>query len=437
MQLRAIRIGFSLVVLAAGIGSLVASPAGGQAQGTAYSIELDSSIDPASADWLSHALDDAANANAAVAIVRLDTPGGLDESLRQMVKDILAAPMPVIVYVSPDGARAASAGVFITEAADVAAMAPQTNIGSASPISTTGGDIGGTLGEKITNDAAAFARALADSHRRNGDLAAQMVTEAKNVTAQEALDQEAIDFIASSERELLDDADGFKIAGPKSQMLHTAGLEIEHHDTPWTYQLLGIIVNPTVAYLLLLAGVAGLGLELLTGFGTVLPGVLGSISLLLGLYASAQLPVAITGVLLLVAGIALVIAEAHLPTHGVLGAAGAGSLAIAGLFLFNTDTSAFEVSAPVVIVVGLLIGGGVAFMAQKAIAARKRPVRTGWEELIGAEGDVRVALAPLGQVFVEGALWRARGANEERIEPGSRVRVRDVDGLTLTVESIA
>jgi membrane-bound serine protease (ClpP class) len=433
MSARRIRIGVSIALVALGA-LLLGTRATGEGTGTAYSIELRSTIDPASAAWLGHALNDAADTDAKVAIIRLDTPGGLDVSLREMVKDIIGAPMPVIVYVSPDGARAASAGVFITEAADVAAMAPQTNIGSASPISTTGGDIGGTLGRKITNDAAAFARALADVHHRNGRLAAEMVTEAKNVTAQEALNAGGIDVIASSERDLLQKLEGFRTFGPKSQVLHTSDLAIEHHDTPLQYQLLGVIVNPTIAYLLMLAGIAGITLELLSGFSVILPGVLGTISLILGLYGSAQLPVNLTGVALLVAGVAMLVAEAHLPTHGILGGVGALSIAISGLVLYDTNSSAFGVSAPVVIGIGLVTAGAIALAVQKAVTARHRPVRTGWEQLVGAEGTVRSPVAPLGQVFVEGALWRARGPDEETIEVGARVRVAGVDGLTLIVE---
>ena len=192
--------------------------------------------------------------------------------MREMVKDILAAPMPVIAYVSPNGARAASAGVFVVEAADVAAMAPQTNIGSATPISIGGGDIGETLGRKITNDAAAYVRALAEGHGRNGDLAEQMVTDAVNVTASEAKTQGLIDVIAPSERELLDQLDGFEVKGPKAQRLETAGLVIEQHDMPLQYELLQILVNPTVSYLLLLAGLVGLAVELFAGGSTIAPG---------------------------------------------------------------------------------------------------------------------------------------------------------------------
>jgi membrane-bound serine protease (ClpP class) len=340
--------------------------------------------------------------------------------------------MPVVVYVSPDGARAASAGLFITEAADVAAMAPQTNIGSATPVSIGGGDVGEVLGRKIENDAAAYVRALAEGHGRDGDLAERMVTDAVNVTAPEALRAGLIDVVAPSEEELLRELDGFEIQGPKAQTLDTDGLEIESHDMPLQYEILDVIVNPTVSYLLLLAGLVGLGIELFSP-GIVLPGALGAISFLLGLYGSAQLPVTFAGVALLALGVALIIAEAHV-TAGFLGAAGVIAVAASGLILYDTNTEAFEVSAPVVIVAGLAIGGFLAFAARKVVEARRAPARTGWEEMVGAIGDVRQALDPTGQVFVEGALWRAEaGDGVGPLAPGVRVRVESVDGLTLRV----
>jgi membrane-bound serine protease (ClpP class) len=426
--------GLSLVALLFGAFGVM-SGAGAQSTGTAYSIELQSSINPATAKWISSALDDAADEDAELAIIQLDTPGGLDDSMRDIVQDILAAPMPVVVYVWPNGARAASAGVFITEAADVAAMAPQTNIGSASPVSVGGGDIGEVLGRKITNDAAAYVRALAEGHGRDGDLAERMVTEAVNVTATEALRAGLIDVIAPSEQELLDELDGFEVKGPKEQTLDTDGLEISQHDMPLQYEILDVIVNPTVSYLLLLVGLVGLGIELFSP-GIVLPGALGAISFLLGLYGSAQLPVTFAGIALLVLGVALIVAEAHV-TAGFLGAAGVVAIAASGLILYDTNTDAFEVSAPVVIIAGLALGGFLAFAARKVMEARRRPARTGWEEMIGAQGDVRQAIDPVGQVFVEGALWRAEpDGGFGPLPAGSRVRVTSVDGLTVKVRPV-
>jgi membrane-bound serine protease (ClpP class) len=426
------------VLALAGAALSGASALGQDERRIAHSIELTGTIDPATEGWLGKALDDAAEAEAELAIVRLDTPGGLDDSTREMVKDIIATPMPVIVYVSPDGARAASAGVFITEAADVAAMAAQTNIGSATPIQIGPGDTGEVLGRKIENDAAAYARALAEEHGRNGELAAETVTEARNVTAREALDENLIDVIAGDDAELLAELDGFRVEGPKAQRLDTDGVQIETHDMPLQYELLQIVVNPNVSFLLLLVGLAGIAIELLSP-GLILPGSLGLISLLLGLYGTAQLPVTVAGVLLLLAAVGLIIAEAHLPTGGILGAAGIAALVASGLLLYDTGSEAFEVDVPVIVAVAVLIGGLGLFMAERVYRAYKQQrVMTGWEELIGARGEVRVPLDPVGQVFVEGALWRARPASGDGpLERGVQVEVTAVDGLTLHVEPVA
>ncbi|HSJ18749.1 MAG TPA: NfeD family protein [Solirubrobacterales bacterium] len=438
MNGRVLRVVLSATAAVAGVLMLVAPGIGQQDGAVAYSIELTGTVDPATEQWLGQALDDAADEDAEIAILRIDTPGGLDSSTREMVKDIIDAPMPVIAYVSPDGARAASAGLFVVQASDVAAMAPQTNIGSATPITIGPGETNEVLGRKIENDAAAYARALAGAHGRNGRLAAEMVTDAVNRTAEESLRAGLIDAVASSERELLGELDGFRVRGPKAQRLSTAGLEISSHDMPLQYELLQIIVNPTIAYLLLLVGLVGLAVELFAGGSTIVPGVLGAISLLLGLYGTAQLPVTLVGILLLVLGVAMIIAEAHLPTGGLVGAAGVAALVASGLLLYNTDSDAFEVSVPVVVVTGLLLGGFIAFAAQRTVRAHHRPVMTGWEEMVGAIGEVRQPLDPLGQVFVEGALWRARPADEATsVDRGYRVRVESVDGLTLVVRPLS
>lgn len=428
----------SLAALVAGATGTALAHEGHVEEGIAHSIELAATIDPATERWISSALDDAADDDAALVIIRLDTPGGLDSSLRAIVQDIIAAPMPVVVYVSPDGARAASAGVYITQAADVAAMAPQTNIGSASPIAIGPGADDEVLGRKITNDAAAYVRALAAGHGRNPELGERMVRDALNVTATEAERAGFVDVVAASEAELLLALDGLRVEGPKRQTLHTAGLAIERHDMPLQYDLLEILVNPTVAYLLLLAGLLGLAIEIFSP-GLVVPGSLGAISFVLGLYGTAQLPVTAAGVLLLAAGVALIIAEAHLAAHGALGAAGVVAMVLAGLLLYDTDSEAFEASAPAVIAAGLLLGGFLAFAVERAVRARRGPVRTGWEELVGATGEVRQPLDPVGQVFVEGALWRARVAGVGEPQPlglGVRVRVESVDGLTLEVRPL-
>jgi membrane-bound serine protease (ClpP class) len=410
---------------------LVAAPAAA-ADRVAHSIELTGTVDPATERWLSEALDDAREDGAALAIVRVDTPGGLDESMRSMVKDIIAAPFPVVVYVSPDGARAASAGLFVTQAGDVAAMAPQTNIGSATPIQLGGGEQDEVLGRKVRNDAAAYVRALAEGHGRDGDLAERMVRDAANVTSARAERSGLVDLVAADERRLLRELDGFRVRGPKARALETSGVRLERRDMPFQYEALQLLVNPTIAFLLLLVGLAGIAFEAFSP-GAIAPGVLGGIALVLGLIGTALLPVTVAGVILLLAALAFFVAETQIASHGVLGLAGVVALVASGLLLFDTDSEVFEVSVPVAIAAGAMLGGFTLFAVSKAVSARHAPVRTGWEELVGDVGTVRVPLDPLGQVFIEGALWRARAAGGARLEPGERVRVDSVEGLTLNV----
>ena len=419
--------------------ALLAVAGGAQAQDsgpkTVPSIELSGEISPATAGWIGTALSDAADEGAPLVIIRLDTPGGLDTSMRDIVKDILAAPMPVVVYVFPNGARAGSAGVFITQAGDVAAMAPETNIGSATPITSTGGDIGGTLGRKITNDASAYVRALATEHGRNPDLAEQMVREATNVSAQEALDANLIDLIAADQTELLTKLDGFRVQGPKRTTLDTAGYSIEERDMPLRYELLQILVNPNIAYLLLLVGMIGIALEAASP-GAIIPGLLGGTALVLGLIGTLQLPVAAVGVVLLVLAFILFVAEAHLPTGGLLGLAGIAALIGGGLLLFKPEEGGSSVSPWVAVPVAIVLGGGLVLVGRRVIAARHQEVKTGEEELLGSVVRVRMAVDPIGQVFAEGTLWRARSADGSPIEAGARATVEGIDGLTLIVSEL-
>jgi membrane-bound serine protease (ClpP class) len=431
-----IRRRFLAVVLAVLGASFVAGLASGQSTQTVPSLELSGEISPATSGWIGSALEDAADEGAPLAIIRLDTPGGSDESMREIVKDILAAPMPVVVYVSPNGARAGSAGVFVTEAADVAAMAPETNIGSASPITSTGDDLGETLGRKITNDASAYVRALATSHGRNPDLAEQMVREATNVTAAEALDAGLIDLVASDSDDLLAQLDGFEVKGPKATTLDSDGLTIEERDMSLRYEVLQILVDPNVTFLLLLIGMVGIALEAFSP-GAIVPGAVGVLALLLGLIGAVQLPVEAIGVFLLILAFVLIVAEAHLPTAGLLGVAGVGAMIAGGLLLFDDADGGAEISPALVVVVALVLGGLLVAAGQKVVAARRRPVTTGEEELVGSVGQVRSALDPVGQVFVQGALWRARVSRAQGpIEAGYRVRIEAIDGLTLSVSAL-
>jgi membrane-bound serine protease (ClpP class) len=364
-------------------------------------------------------------------IFRLDTPGGLDDSMREIIKKILAAPMPVVVYVSPNGARAASAGLYITEAADVAAMAPQTNIGSATPISLGGGNEDKVLGRKVRNDAAAYVRALAEGHGRNPDLAEEMVRKATNVPASVAKRRKLVDLIAPDVPTLVRRLDGFHVKGPKAQTLETTGARIESRSVPFKFQVLELLVNPSTVFLLFTLGLVGLGFELFHP-GAILPGALGGISLIIALFGLAQLPINIAGLLLILLAFGLFVAEAFIVSHGALAAGGVIALIFGGLLLFDTN-DAYEISVPLVIFTALLLGGFFTWVIGKAVQARHREVRTGAEEMIGAHGVVRSRLDPFGHVFVRGALWRAHCADDCTLEVGEEVVVDEIDGLTLTV----
>jgi membrane-bound serine protease (ClpP class) len=434
---RRLRLAVASAAALAGLALLIAAgPLQGQPQPrVAHSIELSGTIDPASERWVGQALDDAEEAGARVVILRLDTPGGLDTSMRAIVKRIIAAPLPVVVYVAPNGARAASAGLFVTLAADVAAMAPQTNIGSATPVQIGPGEEDEVLGRKVRNDAAAYARALAAGHGRNADLAERMVREAVNVTAARAERAGMVDVLARSEGELLRKLDGYQVRGPKAQVLATDGLRLDRRDMPLHLAALQLLVQPTIASLLLLAGLAGIAIEIFNP-GGIAPGVLGAIALVLGLYGTAQLPVTASGVILIVLALGLFAAETQVPSGGLLGGSGIIALVAGLLVLYDTDSEGFEVSVPAAIAGGVLLGAFTLFAASKGLAARHAPVHGGSSELLGQDGIVRSQLDPIGHVFVNGALWRARSLDgETALARGERVTVERIEGLTLAVRS--
>jgi membrane-bound serine protease (ClpP class) len=439
MRMYGIRTSIALLV-AAGVLALALAVEGAPAKDVTpplvRSIALDMTINPASADWVDESLDDAKKDGAALVIFRLDTPGGLDESMRDIIKDIIAAPMPVVVFVSPNGARAASAGLYITEAADVAAMAPQTNIGSATPISIGPGEQDRVLGRKIRNDAAAYVRALAEGHGRNPDLAEQMVRKATNVTATVAKQRRLIDLTAANVPDLLRRLNGYHVKGPKRSVLQTAGARVESRGVPFKFQLLELLVNPNTVFLLFTLGLIGIGFELFHP-GAILPGSIGGVSLILALYGLAQLPTTIAGVLLILLAFGLFVAEAFIVSHGALAGGGIVSLIFGGLLLFDTDSDAFEISVPIVIFTAALLGAFFVFVISKAVAARHAQVRTGSEELVGQRGVVRSPLEPVGHVFVQGALWRAVADDSAGLAVGEPVIVERVEGLTLTVRKIA
>lgn len=426
----------SIALWGTALGILAASAPGQAPERVVLEADVAGNVDPAMRAAVSDAIERAAERDAAALVLRLDTPGGLDTAMREIVQDILAAPVPVLVHVAPDGARAASAGLFVTLAGHVAAMAPQTNIGSASPISIGPGAQDEVLGRKVRNDAAAYATALAEGRGRDIGLARRMVLDAVNVPASEALDRGLVDVVAADTDALLEQVDGMRLRGPAPvATLQVTGATVERLDVPVTVQIQRVLLNPTVAFLLVMAGLAGLAFELLSP-GLVGPGLFGAVALVLGVYGTAQLPVNATGVVLLLLGVGFLVAETQI-SGGLLGLAGAIGLAAGGVLLFDGDVDALRVSVPAAIATGAGAAAFTVVAASKVVSARSAPPRGGSEELVGRHGTVRSPLDPDGHVHVDGALWRAHANGAGVVlEPGRRVRVERVEGLTLTVRPV-
>ncbi len=437
------------------------APPGAVQDGTAVLLEVTGPIGPATSDYIKRGLDRAAEAAADVAILRLDTPGGLDTSMREIVETILAAPMPVIGFVAPSGARAASAGTYILYACHVAAMAPGTNLGAATPIQIGGrsplplpvgedeptddtetgdGEDGDapsgagrpTLEDKAINDAVAYIRSLAQLRGRNEEWAARAVSEAASLPAADALDSNVIDLIADDVADLLAAIHGRTIDfGGEPRPLMTRGLTVRPMEPDWRTKLLATITNPNVAYILMLIGIYGLILEFYNP-GSIAPGTIGTISLLLALYAFHVLPVDFVGAALLVLGLALIAAELFAPGLGVLGIGGMVSFVIGSVMLIETDAPGFSVSWQLIGPMAALGGAAILGTGLLLMRSRQRPAVTGQEEMLGSAGRVIEWSDGEGTIRVHGEVWRARAARPT--EPGSAVRVVAIDGLILTVE---
>ena len=394
-------------------------------------IHFTSDVNPVTQSWLNDKLDQALKDHYDAAVIVLDTPGGDEDSMRKIVQKELQlsrAGTPVIVYVSPGGARAASAGVWISEAADVLAMAPETNIGSSTPISGTGANLGSDLRRKIINDAAASLRGLAKTHGRNATWANKAVKKAANLTAAEALKLNVIDTIAPTLPALLDKIDGWTTV-PQHLKLHTADATIDETKPGFLTRFLSILTDPNVVSLLFLLGIVGIGFEIFHP-GIVLPGALGAISMLLALFGLYVLPLSWTGVGLVILGLALLGLDLYVPSHGALTLCGLIALGFGLATMFQNVSGGPSESTALIIAVTLILGGAWAFGISKAIAARRSPVAVGPQEIIGMEGVVREG----GLVAIHGELWRARADQPLRL--GQRVAVDGLDGLTLEVHQL-
>jgi membrane-bound serine protease (ClpP class) len=395
-------------------------------------IEMDSAITPVTVRLLAAAIERAQAEGAQALIVQLNTPGGLERSMRSMVQSILGSPIPVIVYVAPTGARAASAGVFITMAAHVAAMAPATNIGAAHPVAI-GGGADKEMIKKVENDAAAFARTIATERGRNAEWAEKAVRSSVSATEREAVKLKVVDLVAASVPDLLARIDGRVVKTPRGPVtLATRDAPVKIIEVRFRDRFLALISDPNVAYLLMMAGMLGIFFEL-SNPGAILPGVIGGICLILAFYAFQSLPVNWAGLLLILFGVVLLIAEIKVVSHGVLAIGGVIAMLLGSLMLYDTpETTGIRLSWYVIVPAVGTTAGLVFFAVSMGIRALYRPSVTGESAMVGRRAVVRSALAPEGQVLIDGELWRAVSP-DGRIEAGETVQISAVDGLTLTV----
>ncbi|MBI5816255.1 MAG: nodulation protein NfeD [Nitrospinae bacterium] len=430
---RFVRAAFSLSFALAGLFSLAASSsAGGK---SALVITVNGPISPVSAEYIVKGIQ-AAEADPAVEtlIIEMDTPGGLDTSMRQIIKEIQRSPKPVVVYVAPSGSRAASAGAFITMAAHVAAMAPGTNIGAASPVNMGGEGMDKTMKRKVTNDAAAYIRSIAEQRGRNADIGEEMVRAGASLSETEAVREKVADLVAEDLPSLLAAINGRTVkTGAGDKTLATAGLEIKRLEMNWRERIFDALANPNVAYILMMLGFYGLFFEL-SNPGAVLPGIIGAICLILAFYSLQTLPVNYAGALLIILAIILFLLEIWVPSYGTLTMGGVIALVIGSLMLIDSPDEYMRISLSVIISMTLFTAAFFFFLVGSGVCAQYRRVTTGAEGMAGAIGEAQTDIVPEtgGEIFVSGELWSAL-PQSGHITKGARVEVTGQKGLTLTV----
>lgn len=405
-------------------------------------IVVDATINPAVADFIRESINRSAQEGAQALIIELDTPGGLLNSTKSIVKDILGAPLPVIVYVSPSGAGAGSAGVFITMSGHIAAMAPGTTIGAAHPVGSGGQNIEGDMREKIENFTASFSETIAQRRGRNVEWAEKAVRESVSITEVEALQKKVIDLVATDVQDLLRKAEDRKVeVGSTKTTLNFTALRAADGTVPvmilemrLKHKVLNILADPNIAYLLMMAGILGLYLEF-SHPGTIFPGLTGGICLLLALTAFQVLPINYTGLLLILLGIGFLIAELFLPSFGILGVGGIVAFVLGSLFLFDTPESELAVDRSIIFTAALSVSAFMLFVGTLAVRTWRQKPTSGGEGLIGEVGEVRMRLAPRGKVWLHGEYWNAE--SDEEVEVGQKVQVVSRDHMVLRVRKLA
>ncbi len=397
-------------------------------------IKFNDAITPAIADFVRRGIDQAVRDQAQCLVIEMDTPGGLDLSMRDIIKDMLNADVPVVVYVAPSGARAASAGVFITLASDIAAMAPGTNIGAAHPVAL-GGKMDRTMTEKVVNDAVAYIQSIAEKKGRNVKWAAQAVTESVSIGETEALKIKIIDLIAKNMDDLLAKIDGKTLEkGPRKFTLATKGATQHVVEMGFRERFLATLSNPNIAYILMMIGMIGMYFEL-SNPGAIFPGVIGGICLILAFFAFRTLPVNYAGVLLILLGVILFIVEIKVPSYGLLTVGGIISLALGSIMLFESPFPYFRASLAVIIPTVAVTAGFFIFAVTMTIRAHMAKPATGPEGIRGEIGKAATRISPEGKVFVHGEFWNAYA--DGAIEEGDRIRVVKAEGLRLKVEKFS